>query len=72
MQVTGKIENIRRLINTPDGNPRFEITIEGRVYQTKANISDAYAVQNPGLREGNTATAVLDRHNRITKFVGVK
>ena len=41
-KITGTINAIRRLNNSPMGNPKFAITINGAPYKTKANISDAY------------------------------
>ena len=41
-KITGTIQALARLNNSPMGNPKFAVKINGATYKTKANISDAY------------------------------
>ena len=73
-EVTGEIVATERLNCSVNGNPRWRIVIltqvdgitDSRILLTSSDISDAYAVGNPGFRRGDRVRFTLTRAGRIT------
>lgn len=55
--LVGTLVSLKRLTNSQNGNPRYRVTLASRggtvVANTAADHSFAYAVGNPGMREGS-------------------
>lgn len=67
--VKGKIIAIKRLRNSYNGNPRFQIVLApGGAYNTVADAQVGYAIGNPGLREGDTVTVTLSGRGTIANM----
>lgn len=67
------IDSIKRLKNSVNGNPRFDITFtNGVVSRTSSDTSFAYAVGNPDMREGSTVRVEYTRAGKISHMEPVK
>lgn len=44
--ITGRLEQIERLNNSRDGNPRYAVTVGGYEYRTGVDYSVGYEVSN--------------------------
>ena len=63
---TKTIEHYERLRSSVYGNPRFRFTFtDGSVLDSMSDAGWAYAVGNPGMREGSTVALELTRAGRI-------
>lgn len=69
--MTGKITDIYRLYNSANGNPRFEIWIDGTPYITSSDHVFCYEVGNPGLRVGSVVTFTLTKAGRLNGLEAV-
>ena len=64
--VTGTIEAIGRRQNTPDGNPRWVIDLNGKSYNTKDNTTCAHKVDP--WDKGREVTLTLDGRRQIIGY----
>ncbi len=65
-----KIESIERLVNSRNGNPRYQIVFsdvqgDGKVATTAPDHAFASFVGNEGMREGDDVTVTYDGRGRI-------
>ncbi len=44
--IKGTVTNITRLQSSNNGNPRFKVTIDGRIFSTKPDTMLGYSVEN--------------------------
>lgn len=49
--VTGKIDKITRLNNSVNGNPRYEVEINGYMLTTKSDAHYSYNIENLYIRQ---------------------
>jgi len=71
MSGTYKIRKLTRLVNSRNGNPRYKVELEGApgwdtTAITSSDHSFAYAVGNPGMREGDRVRVEFTRAGRIS------
>jgi len=64
---TKTIDHYERLRSSVNGNPRFRFTFtDGTVLDSQSDAGWAYAVGNPGMREGSTVAMEFTRAGRIS------
>jgi hypothetical protein len=62
--VTGRLTNITRLVSSSQGNPRFEVTLDGvKIYATIVDGSVGYSVENH--RVGRLVTLTLTKSGLV-------
>ena len=70
-----RIDDIERLANSVNGNPRFRFHLSTDtnyvVADSKSDASFNYEVGNPGLRAGNLVDVTFTRSGRIRFMRGV-
>jgi hypothetical protein len=60
------IESYKRLRSSVNGNPRFRFTFtDGTILDSMSDAGWAYAVGNPGMREGSAVEMTLTPAGRI-------
>lgn len=69
---TGRIDRIKRLTNSVNGNPRYAITLEVRglgawsqTWNTAADHAFCYDIGNVGFRAGDTVTLTIGGRGTI-------
>lgn len=68
-EITGTVDDLRRLKHSPMGNPKFALTINGATYKTKANISDAYKLGQQYV--GKRVTVQLEQGRGALEIVSI-
>ena len=68
-KITGTIRALARLNNSPMGNPKFAVKINGATYKTKANISDAYKLGQQYV--GKRVTVELEQGRGALEIVSI-
>ena len=68
-KITGTIPALARLNNSPMGNPKFAVKINGATYKTKANISDAFKLCQQYV--GKRVTVELEQGRGALEIVSI-
>lgn len=63
MEVTGVLGEIERLVCSRNGNPRFTLTIGGKLYDTETDGAVNYEITNYHI--GREVTATLGKRRKI-------
>ena len=64
--ITGKIVAMQRRLNTPNGNPRWAISVDGETYNTKDDTTCAHKVD--AWDSGRNVTLTLDGRKQIIGY----
>ena len=68
-KITGTIQALARLNNSPMGTPKFAVKINGATYKTKANISDAFKLCQQYV--GKRVTVELEQGRGALEIVSI-
>ena len=68
-KITGTIQALARLNNSPMGNPKFAVKINGATYKTKANISAAFKLCQQYV--GKRVTVELEQGRGALEIVSI-
>ncbi len=68
-QHTGLLEIVRRLANTPNGNPRYLCLLDGHTCRTAPDSMEAYGVLN---YDGCRVTAIIGSYYGVATIHNIK